>query len=223
MPSAIIFDFDGVIVDSERLHYLAFLRVMERYAFTFDFNQYLTRYVGFDDRDGFRALLADAGQRELTHDQPLIRELCLEKARAFERVVHEGVTAIPGAVELVKEAHAQQLPIAIASGATREDIDLILHALALKNHFRAIVSANDVARSKPDPTTYRMALERLNITAHNAVALEDTAAGIESARGAGLRVLGVGTLNDPSQLTRAHRSVQDLRSVTVSKLREWFG
>ena len=130
MIKAIVFDFDGVIVDSEPLHYQAFLRVARGLGIEFDYAQYLDRYVGFDDRDGFRAMLADmsGSTPHYPGDNDQIALLCQEKAHAFETVVAEGFETIPGILGFIDQAR-QQMPIAIASGATKRDIDLILGKL----------------------------------------------------------------------------------------------
>lgn len=229
MFKAIIFDFDGVIVDSEPLHFRAFLRVARSLGITFDYQGYLRDYVGYDDRDAFRAMLEANRQAELAHDPKQLADLCQRKAHAFEAIVNEGVDPIPGAVELVREAHGV-LPIAIASGATRADIDLILARLDLADAFAVITTADDVPQSKPDPRTYRIAFERL-AAAHpdaqlepaSCLAIEDTAAGIASARGAGLMTLGLNTLGDAGQLRDAQRVVASLRGIDLGQLQQWYG
>ena len=106
MLKAIVFDFDGVIVDSEPLHYRSFLHVARGLGIEFSYDQYLNRYVGFDDRDGFQAMLADAaGSKQnvpVSHEQ--IVRLCQEKAVAFETVVAEGFETIPGILKLIEQA-----------------------------------------------------------------------------------------------------------------------
>lgn len=101
MLKAIVFDFDGVVVDSEPLHYRGFLEVAQSMGFTFDYETYLRQYVGFDDRDGFRHIL-----REMGHpvDERRVLELCAAKQVVIERLVREGVPMIPGARELIEEA-----------------------------------------------------------------------------------------------------------------------
>lgn len=225
MLKAIVFDFDGVVVDSEPLHYRAFIEVGRGIGVAFDYDYYLNHYIGYDDRDAFRAILSSAS---LPADDARIAGLCHQKKIAFENLVNQGAAAIPGAVQLIDEAHGQ-LPIAIGSGATSFDIELMLQALGRRESFDVIVSADHVTRSKPDPATYRMAAEQLaarhpelGLTPGECLAIEDTAAGIESARGAGLLTLGITTTGPASALTRAHRVEPGLQGVTLEKLREWF-
>ncbi len=225
MLKAIVFDFDGVVVDSEPLHYRAFMEVGKEIGVAFDYDHYLQHYIGFDDRDAFRTMLASIDQ---PMDNDRLHTLMKMKQDAFENLVNSGAAAIPGAVELIDEAHGQ-IPIAIGSGATSLDIDLMLSGLGRKDCFEVIVSADQVARSKPDPTTYRMAVEQLatkhpdlDLTPADCLAIEDTAAGIESARGAGLMTLGIATTGPESFLTRAHRVETGLEGVTLSRLRQWY-
>ncbi len=221
MLKAIAFDFDGVIVDSEPLHYRAFIEVVKPLGVVFSYEQYLERYIGYDDRDLFRAIFAEL-------DDPLsadrLRELIGAKAEAFARIVDQGVTAYPGAVELIRRA-ADAMPIAIVSGALRDDIDLILSGIGdgkLIERFASVVTADRVAASKPDPASYRMAVDELQVEANNCLAIEDTVAGIASAKTAGLRTLGVGQTHPIEQLTSAERTVASLAEVDLPGLRRWF-
>lgn len=231
MLKAVIFDFDGVIVDSEPLHYQAFLRVVEGLGIHFDYAHYLQRYVGFDDRDGFRAILAEAAGTSIgpAADDDLIARLCQEKAQAFGSVVASGCQPLPGVLELIEET-GRRMPIAIASGATRQDISPILDKLGLGEQFNPVITADDVARSKPDPATYALAVgglakrrPDLEIAPADCLAIEDTPAGIESARRAGVRTLGVATTYPAQALVMAHRVVGAIREVTVEKLDLWYG
>jgi beta-phosphoglucomutase len=225
MLKAIIFDFDGVIVDSEPVHFRAFQEVARSFGFGFDYRHYLEHYIGFDDRDGFRHMLREAGRPA---EEARVRELCEAKQEVFERMVGEGVPMIPGARDLIEEA-SSQLPIAIASGATRADIELVLAGLKLRDRFALIVSADDVASSKPHPLTYALAAERLaaanpaaGLEPRACLAIEDTAAGVASARGAGLRTLGLTTTGPAEKLREADRVIDDLAGVTLGQLGAWY-
>ncbi len=230
MIRAIVFDFDGIIADTEPLHYEAFLRIVKRnFDISFSYDDYLRDYVGFDDRDGFRAMVESNASKQTTTtlDTPMLVSMIADKAREFEAIVAEGVTPIAGVLDFVPQAKAA-MPIAIASGACRADIDVILQALNQTDTFTDIVSADDVARSKPDPETYRQAVALLakrlpDLQPSHCVAIEDTAGGIESARAAGLHVLGMTTTTQAIALHRAHRVIQNFEGLTVEQLQQWFG
>ncbi|MEM7627293.1 MAG: HAD family phosphatase [Planctomycetota bacterium] len=223
MLEAIVFDFDGVIVDSEPLHYQAFVMVGKGIGFEFTYEEYLATYIGFDDRDAFRLMLQVSGQ-EPTDDR--VAELCAMKQPAFNAVAKmnaaNGAIAIPGALELIDECHQTDLPRAIASGATREDIELMLDLLDRRDRFDVIVTADDVQYSKPDPTSYALAVERLGIDPGNALAIEDTAAGLASAQGAGLMTLGLTTTGPAEPLAAAVRVIDDLDGVDLEQLKLWY-
>jgi HAD superfamily hydrolase (TIGR01509 family) len=237
MPQAIVFDFDGVIVDSEPVHFAALLEVARTFGHDFDFDAYLKHYVGFDDRDAFRAMIAQhEGRTDFVPGRALPPEiearvvrLMADKARAFHRRASAGVPTIPGAAELIREAVAARFPIAIASGATTAEIDLILTGLGLRDAFPVVVSADDVHRSKPDPASYRLAVEKLAgqhvalaLTPERCVAIEDTAAGVASAKAAGLLTLGLTTTGKAEMLHQARRVAPDLLGITLDTLNQWF-
>ncbi len=233
MIQAIIFDFDGVIVDSEPLHYRAFLRTAQEAGvpIDFDYDEYLRKYVGFDDREGFHEMIAaiDPAAAASPGFNRRVATLCENKRDVFASIVSQGFETIPGVLQFIQSLPAA-FPIAIASGATREDIELIVNKLGIASRFSTIVTASDVARSKPDPMTYRLALENLRkkhpqqpLQPSNVAAIEDTAAGIDSARGAGLQVLGLTTTTDGKNLGKAHRVIKGFEDLNLEKIRQWLG
>lgn len=230
MIKAIVFDFDGIIVDSEPLHYRAFLRTVEPLGVRFGYEEYLQTYIGYDDRDSFRVMLGlPPGRPGSPAQEAQIAELIERKADVFEAVCAEGVETFPGVVDFVTAA-AGEIPIAIASGATTRDIELILGGLKLRRLFGTIVTADLVERSKPDPQSYALAVEHLaklhpalKLQPEECVAFEDTVAGIESARGAGLMTVGVTNTAPAEKLGRAHRVIESMRGLSVAQLRAWFG
>ncbi len=219
MLQALIFDFDGVVVDSEPVHYEAIRQTsvaMLRHDFSYD--DYHRNLIGFDDRDAFRFLI------EQTHQAvapDFLQQLCQDKQQRFDQLAQQGIATIPGTVELIDEA-ARLMPIAVASGATQADIRLILAGLDRLDAFQTIVAADDVQRSKPDPQTYADAAARLGIPPRACLAIEDTAAGLASAKAAGLRTLGLTTTGPASQLADAERILPNLAGVNVQQLQDWF-
>lgn len=231
MLKAIVFDFDGVIVDSEPIHCQAFLRVVRPLGVDFDYPTYVERYAGFDDREGLAAILNDAG---LSREPERIAELIQRKAEALAAIVGEGVRPMDGAAAMIR-ACDKRWPLAIASGALRSDIDLMLPAVAhdLAARFDAFVTAEDVDRSKPHPATYRLAVERLDAALNreraepplapgDCLAIEDTPAGLASARDAGLRTLAVANTYPADQLDAADRIVETLAGLTADQLDAMF-
>lgn len=218
---AVIFDFDGIIVDSEPVHHAAFVRVLEKHGLPFSWDHYYEHYLGFDDRDVFRTRFKDA---ELVLGDALLRDLMAEKARVFVEIVHAGgVTPYPGVVQLIRSLHAA-MPVAICSGALTSDIQPILDQLNLQDCFPVRVTADQVQVSKPDPESYREAFARLkNYSSRvtdpaRCIAIEDTPAGIAAARGAGLRVLAVTNTYEAGELAAADKVVDSLARVDAKVL-----
>lgn len=203
---AVIFDFDGVIVDTEPLHYRSFQRVLTQFGFEFTWQEYLENYIGFDDRDAFKEAFA-VNKAELNPDK--LQTLITQKAFAFQDIIRDGVQAYPGVVELIRRLHRAQIPLAICSGALKSDIDPILIMLDLNACFEIIVTADDVALSKPDPESYEIAFNKLNafsnipFTKSTTFAIEDTPAGIIAASHADLNVCAVTNSYAAEKLTNA--------------------
>ena len=213
-PDAVIFDFDGVIVDTEPIHYQVFQQILEPLGMGYTWQEYTDTYMGFDDRDAFREAFRTAGQA-ITQDG--LQELINQKASLFEQAVARGVTPYPGVVELIKELAAHGIPLAICSGALRSDIMPILEQLDIKHFFSHIVTADDVPQSKPHPASYLKAKdllltsfpEKLNPSSL-IYAIEDTPAGIQSAKGAGLRVVAVTNSYPADKLVQADAQITSL-------------
>jgi HAD superfamily hydrolase (TIGR01509 family) len=221
MLNAVIFDFDGIIVDTEPLHYRAFQEILEPLGLGYSWQEYLERYMGFDDRDAFREAFLVGGRPLSDHE---LKECIAEKAQAFLRIVSTGVAPYPGVVEMIRSISGN-LPLGLCSGALHSDIEPILAQLGLTGAFDAMVTAEEVAASKPDPESYRLTLRRLQelfpgrIEPAASLAIEDTPAGITSATGAGLKVLAVTNSYPADRLTGASRVVQSLAGLDLEALR----
>ncbi|MGC9194137.1 MAG: HAD family hydrolase [Syntrophobacteraceae bacterium] len=222
---AVIFDCDGVLVDTEPLHYAAFQEVLVPLGLGHDYARYLKHFVGFDDRDAFVHAFSETG-RQLSADS-LVR-LIQAKSAALARLIGQGTPSFPGVVELVKELKDRGIPLAVASGALRHEVEAFLSSLGLQGIFRVIAGADDVEKSKPAPQTYLLALERLRdfygpIDARNCIAIEDTPAGIQSAKTAGMRVVGITNSFPASDLAGADKvigSLSDLNFQAMVRLLE---
>jgi beta-phosphoglucomutase len=221
MDFAVFFDFDGVIADSERLHHRAYQLLLGPLGLGFSWDAYRTAYIGYDDRDVFRRVHRDAGL-ELAPDR--LKDLMARKADFFAGLARNEPPPLYPGVRPLLDGLRSRARLALCSGAMRGDIDPILRAAGIEDRFDAIVTAEDVPASKPDPACYRLARTRLHARAGNAgdapggVAIEDTPAGIESARGAGLRVLAVCTTHAPAELAAADRIADSLAEVRTGLL-----
>ena len=218
---ALIFDFDGVIADTEPIHLMGFQRVLAGAGVELTEAEYYQEYLGYDDRDCFRAISRNKGAG-FTADQ--VRRMTAEKTAIVKRALAESVRALPGAVPLIRAAAEAGVPMAICSGALRDEIALASAGIGISEMFEAIVAGEDVDRGKPDPQGYRLAVEALcerlgrPIDPPRCVVVEDSPAGITAAKAVGAAVLGVATSYEPGALVEADRVVASLADVTVESL-----
>lgn len=216
---AIIFDFDGVIVDSERIHYQAFQSILPD-SMHHSWEDYLETYVGYDDRDALREMFVRSGQPEPVEGLPVMIE---KKAGAFRSLVMEGaVEPYPGVVAALRQLKADGIAMAICSGALLSDIEPVLDQLQITDLFDCIVAADHVQKSKPDPQCYSMAFEALAnkyaITKSDVCAIEDTPTGILAAKGAGLKVVALPNTHSVEHLNKADLLLAAADDLTVDNL-----
>ena len=219
---AILFDFDGVVVDSEPVHLACFQRVLETVGLRLTEREYYEKYLGYDDHDCLLTAARDHGV-ELAERQ--IAHLTAVKTELVQRAFGQSIEPMPGAVELIRAAAGEGVPLAICSGALRGEIELAARTVGVLECFGAIVSAEDVARGKPDPEGYIQARRRLEeslarpLAADRCVVVEDAPAGIDAGKAAGMKVLAVTTSYAADHLAAADRIVASLAEVTPADLR----
>ena len=204
--AAIIFDFDGVLADTERLHLAAFQQVFAARGWHLDEITYFDRYLGCDDRG---LVVAFARDQQLTVTEADVRTLVQDKTAAFDLHLHAGSVLFPQARRCV-ERMAARFALGIASGAARAEILTILEAGRLREHFPVVVAADDVSETKPSPEPYLTAARQLGIAPDACLAVEDSAPGLAAARAAGMRTIGITTTLPRDLLTDAHRVIDEL-------------
>lgn len=216
----IVFDMDGVIIESEFTHYSAICEAMgERMNQSYE--TFLTKCTGGDERFAMGRL---AELCEIDYDEQQFQQWSQRKAEAYKRLVSKEAKAMPGAVDLVLSA-AEHFPIALATGSRKVDVDAALEVLAggeLKGIFQIIVSSSDVKKPKPHPATYEMAIEGIGLPAENCIAIEDSPSGIASAKQAGLGVLGVSEMHGRDALKEANWCTDSLEKISVVELIRLF-
>jgi beta-phosphoglucomutase len=214
--SAIVFDFDGVLVDSEPLHLRAYQEVLEPYGLSLPREKYYATYLGFDDAGVFRAV---AEARDWPIDERKLSALIEEKSRVFEELLAGGDMMYAGAAECVARL-AAVWPLGIASGAARPEIETMLRGRELDRFFRFIVASGDTPSSKPAPDPYRKAAHLHGQPPEACVAIEDSRWGIESAKAAGLWCIGITHTYPVSELLEADAIVTSLDELTPQLIRE---
>ena len=217
---AIVFDFDGVIADSEPLHLKAFQQMLREAGFDLTSADYYARYLGYDDVGLLQALARD---RAAPMSDGQMTALVARKGAILQGMLHDVHVLFPGAAEFI-EAAASRVPIAIASGALRHEIVGIIGNAGLQHLFPVVVAAGDTPQSKPSPAPYLLAFERLcessgmDLDPSRCVAIEDSRWGLESARGAGLRCVGVTTSYPAAELAGAELVAGGLKDLTIDAL-----
>ena len=220
MLRAIVFDFDGVIANSEPLHFRAFRDVLTEEGVTLTEADYYAVYLGFDDVGVFQAIGAARGPWTGAH----VADLVARKAVRLEALERDVSVLFPGAAAAVRRASAA-MPIAIASGARGIEIRRVLERENLVGCFTAIVAAEDTPVSKPAPDPYLRAVVLLGpafvdpLAAADCVAIEDSRWGLESARAAGLRTVAVTQTYEASALIgTADLVIESLESLDLAAL-----
>jgi beta-phosphoglucomutase len=226
---AVIFDFNGVLVDDESVHFALFREVLAQEGVAITEQDYHERYLGYDDRGCFEAALRDGGQ---SADRVRLDGLIARKARRYVEVAEQGLRFFPAAAETFR-AVASRWPVAINSGALRPEIEYALRRMGCLEMVSAIVSAEDTDKCKPDPEGYRLALEALRarkprgrngdasgLLPSACLVIEDSLAGIVSAKGAGMWAVGVSTTYDADQLREA--GADDVVEALAAFTPEWI-
>jgi beta-phosphoglucomutase len=201
--AAVLFDFNGVIVDDEEQHRATLESLLAEEGITLTRAQYYGEYLGWTDRMSFVAAFRHAGK-------PLaaarLDALVAEKSRRYDRLIEESLTLVPGAAEFIARA-AGKYRLGLVSGALRREIEAVLDRAALRRYFEVIVAAEDVACCKPDPAGYLAALAALDrgrrLAVGRSVAIEDSLPGLEAARAAGMRCTMLTTSHEPAALAAA--------------------
>jgi beta-phosphoglucomutase len=223
MLKAIIFDFNGVILNDEPLHFASMRDAVAALGIELDREIYWSRYLPFDDETCLARICAD---HDLHLSDFLRQQTLAKKVSGYETMIQSEYPLFPGVPGFIR-ASAERYPLAIASGARREEIVATLEATGLTGHFRIIVGAQDFTLGKPNPESYLLALERLNhslngshvqILPSECLVIEDSVGGVQGAVAAGMKCLAVANTYPAEKLTAAHRIVGSFEEVTVESL-----
>jgi beta-phosphoglucomutase len=223
MLRAVIFDFDGVITDTEILHLRAFNRVLAQFGLEITTKDYYKVYLGYTDVDCYK-LLIDKGLLKIDEDQ--IDELVKQKYEIFEELAKTEGRTIEGVHDFLKMLEQNNIPMAICSGALLAEIELISQEAGLRHFFTAIVSAEHVKKGKPHPEGFLLALQKLNedhanpILPNQCIVIEDSSWGLEAAKAAGMHTIAVTNSYDADQLPLAEKIVTRLNELSINDLQQ---
>jgi beta-phosphoglucomutase len=237
MLKAVIFDFDGVLVDSEMLHYQAFDNIFRPLGVQISVREYYDRFVGMTDEELFRLL---DKEKNLHLSEQQLQKLFREKATSFKRLASTQAAIIEGVPQLLNLLADNKIPMAICSGALLDEIEMILCAASLtgkgaglRNYFDVIVSAEQVKKGKPDPEGFLLALKLLNKKLHSSIkppvvsevepqdciVIEDSHWGLEAAKAAGMRCVAVTNTYEADYLRPADKIIAGLSELTLPILK----
>ncbi len=225
MLRAIIFDFNGVILDDELLHFEAMRNVITGYGVDLAREMYWDRYLPLDDQQCLEAICRDYSISMNSEE----RKNALErKARFYWQSLRGHFPLFPGVDRFIRAA-AHRYPLALASGARREEIESTLDSTGLRRYFVVIVAAEDFAQGKPHPESFLLALKRLNaaidspqIRPEECLVIEDSIGGIRGAQTAGMICMAVTNSYPGEALSAADRIVASLENVRLESLQTLF-
>lgn len=227
MLRALIFDFDGIVVDSEPIIMRLTQEMAAKEGWTVSDEEYYRDYLALDDRSIIEHLYSSHGQ---TVDRRRRDELVDWKSRAYGKIIENGLPAMPGAIEFVRQA-AESFPLAIASGSVRGEIEHLLDKLGLRDAFRILATADDCTSSKPDPEVYLKALARMQslpefqtlpLHPSECLAIEDAPGGVDAAHAAGLKCLALAHSRSLDNLQHAEWVSHGFDEVDLKAIAEAF-
>jgi beta-phosphoglucomutase len=227
MLRSIIFDFNGVILNDEPLHHISMKDSVAELGIVLTREAYWAKYLPLDDASCLASILRDF-HLQLSDEQK--RNLLERKVQLYRKLIKDSVPLFPGAAQFVKKA-AQFYPLAIASGARRQEIESVLDAAGLRRYFRSILAAEDFIKGKPHPESFLQALARLNsdmggssspIKPGECLVIEDSVDGVRGARLAGMVCLAVSNTYPTGELREANKVVSSMENLQPDILQKLF-
>lgn len=200
---AVLFDMDGVILDSEPVHMLAFQKTLKTLGLQLDEDDYKKYFAGKTDQAGFIDYF-----KEINRDFNLAQTM-QAKTNLYLRLAVDNIVAYPGIVSLIKTLSAS-IPLALVTGSLRIEADIALQTLGLTDCFKFVISADDVTQGKPSPEGYKKATNLLNLPTKNCTIVEDSPSGIKAARSAGIHCIAITNTHTKDELGGADLVVESL-------------
>lgn len=215
MFEAVIFDFDGVILDSEPIHYEACCSVLGSLGIELSYTEFMAHYLGLADKEMFPKLLQDKGFNFSTDE---IKQLTQQKEKAYTYIIgsREYLPLIADFEQFIFKIAATVKNIAICSGSSRNEIAAVLAKVRqgkLQAYFNTIVTAEDVRVGKPSPEGYLLTAKRLQVSPARCLVIEDSLHGVKAAKAAGMQVIALLTTYDRQEFLIADRVIRGFRQL----------
>ncbi len=209
---AVIFDLDGVVVDTVPLHFQAWKRMFNEYGHEFTFDDYKQKVDGIPRYDGARAILTELSDEEV--------HVAGDKKQGYFRELLDSadIPRYDTTINLIEELLKEGIKVAVISSS--KNCPHILKKIGLYDKLNAVVSGHDITKGKPDPQIFLMAAERLGAKPSRCVVFEDAVLGVEAAKNGNMKCVGIDRYNKPERLAKADLLVKDAGEITIAKLKQ---
>lgn len=212
LPFAVVFDMDGVIVDTNPTHKIAIQQFCARYGLNLSEEELRTKVYGRTNRDWITNLFG-----KLTEEQ--LEAYAFEKEQLFRELYAPIIEPVKGLVTFLELLKANNIPRSIATSAPRANVDFVLNATGIGHYFDIILDESMVSRGKPDPEIYLKSAKALNLPNAQCIVIEDSLSGVAAAKASGSKVIGITTTHSEEELRETDLIIQDFEELTIDQLK----
>ncbi|MDO8717178.1 MAG: HAD family phosphatase [Dehalococcoidales bacterium] len=209
---AVLWDMDGVIVDTALYHFTAWQQIFEKRGVKFTWAEFKRSFGRRNE-----TIIPDIFDKSISAAE--IAAIAKEKEVIFRRLGRNKIQPFPGVVNLIKRLAARRVKMALVSSTPARNIEVVLSGLGIADLFQTIISGEDVVKGKPDPEGFLLAAKRLGIRAENCVVIEDSTAGVSAAKRAGMHCVAITNTRSGSRLVRADLIIDSLETIDVDDLK----
>jgi len=208
---AVVFDMDGVIADNMFYHRKAWEKFFQKYNPDMDIDEFI-QHLGKPNKDLLTMLFGNTMTAEK------IKDLGKEKEALYRKIYAPEVAPLPGFIPFLRSLKKTGVKTAVATAAPKDNLDFLLEHIDMKEKFEALIDVSEVTKGKPDPEIYLKAAEKLDFLPESCLVFEDSLAGIQAARNAGMKVIGVATTNPPEKLQHTDLVIHDFTEISLEKI-----
>jgi len=210
---AVIFDLDGVISDTQRLHFEVDVEILKRKGIDFPLKG-IKKYAGVSDREFFRELVF----KKKKFSEKEMEKIIEMKYETLFKKMEGNLKPIKGVIELIKRLKRNSFKLAVASSSPEKAVNFVLSSFKIKKYFDVILSREDVVRAKPDPEIYLKAAKLLKLKPEDCLVIEDSPSGIKAAKLAGMKCIAIATTLKKEQLKRADKIINSFEELSLKEI-----